>query len=122
VVANHPDSLRATVLCAFLPLRLLRSFAAQPSFASSWKHSGFNLHAGERVPPEANADLEGLAQYILRNPFSVEKMTLESPGDMVIYRSNAGWRPATGGCKLAGYERPHQITRISTRRQKGVAH
>ena len=53
----------------------------------SWKHSGFNLHAGEPVPPEAKADLEDLAQYILRNPFSVEKMTLESPTDMVIYRS-----------------------------------
>ena len=53
----------------------------------SWKHSGFNLHAGEIVPPEAKADLEDLAQYILRNPFSVEKMTLESPTDMVIYRS-----------------------------------
>jgi len=53
----------------------------------SWKHSGFNLHAGEQVPPEAKADLEDLAQYILRNPFSVEKMTIESPGDIVIYRS-----------------------------------
>jgi len=53
----------------------------------SWKHSGFNLHAGQLVPPEAKADLEDLAQYILRNPFSVEKMTLESPGDIVIYRS-----------------------------------
>jgi hypothetical protein len=39
------------------------------------------------VPPEAKADLEDLAQYILRNPFSVEKMTLESPIDTVIYRS-----------------------------------
>ncbi|HPC62329.1 MAG TPA: transposase [Verrucomicrobiota bacterium] len=53
----------------------------------SWKHSGFNLHAGQRVPPENKADLQDLAQYILRNPFSVEKMTLESPGDLVIYRS-----------------------------------
>ncbi len=53
----------------------------------SWKHSGFNVHAGEQVPLEAKADLEDLAQYILRNPFSVEKMTLESPIDMVIYRS-----------------------------------
>jgi hypothetical protein len=53
----------------------------------SWKHSGFNVHAGEQVPPEAKADLEDLAQYILRSPFSVEKMTLESPTDMVIYRS-----------------------------------
>ena len=39
------------------------------------------------MPPEAKAELEALAQYILRNPFSVEKMTLESPTDMVIYRS-----------------------------------
>jgi hypothetical protein len=53
----------------------------------SWKHSGFNVHAGERVPPEAPADLEKLAQYILRNPFSVEKMTMEWPADTVIYRS-----------------------------------
>ncbi len=28
-----------------------------------------------------------MAQYILRNPFSVEKMTMESPGDTIIYRS-----------------------------------
>jgi hypothetical protein len=46
----------------------------------SWKHSGFNVHHGQSVPPEAKADLEGLAQYILRNPFSVEKMTIESDG------------------------------------------
>ena len=39
------------------------------------------------MPSEARADLEDLAQYILRNPFSVEKMTLESPSDNVIYRS-----------------------------------
>jgi hypothetical protein len=53
----------------------------------SWKHSGFNVHAGQIVPPEAKADLKDLAQYILRNPFSVEKMTLESPANTVIYRS-----------------------------------
>ena len=53
----------------------------------SWKHSGFNVHAGEQVPPEAKAELEALAQYILRNPFSVEKITMEQPGDIVIYRS-----------------------------------
>jgi len=32
-----------------------------------WKHSGFNVHAGERVATEARADLEALAQYLLRN-------------------------------------------------------
>ncbi len=35
---------------------------------------------------------EDLAQYILRDPFSVEKMTLESPGDTVIYRSHVNAR------------------------------
>ena len=32
----------------------------------SWTLSfrGFNVHAGEQVPPEAKADLEALAQYI----------------------------------------------------------
>jgi hypothetical protein len=40
----------------------------------SWKHSGFNIHQGDRVESEAKADLEELAQYILRNPFSVEKI------------------------------------------------
>ena len=35
----------------------------------------------------AEAKLEKLAQYILRNPFSVAKMTMESPTDTVIYRS-----------------------------------
>ena len=53
----------------------------------SWKHSGFNVHAGDSVPPENKAELEKLAQYILRNPFSVEKMTMESPTDTIIYRS-----------------------------------
>jgi len=32
----------------------------------SWTLSsrGFNVHAGEQVPPEAKTDLEALAQYI----------------------------------------------------------
>jgi hypothetical protein len=47
-----------------------------------------------RSPPEdiLASTLEDLAQYILRNPFSVEKMTLESPGDTVIYRSRLNAR------------------------------
>ena len=53
----------------------------------AWVHSGFNVHAGDRVEPEAKAELTDLAQYILRNPISVEKMILESPTDNVIYRS-----------------------------------
>ena len=32
-------------------------------------------------------DIFVLTHYILQNPFSVKEMTLESPTDMVIYRS-----------------------------------
>ncbi len=53
----------------------------------TWKHSGFNVHSGRSVPPENRAEREQLCQYVLRNPFSVEKITLESPTDTIIYRS-----------------------------------
>jgi len=39
-----------------------------------WVHSGFNVHRSRRVLPKQREDLERLAQYIIRNPFSVEKM------------------------------------------------
>ena len=53
----------------------------------TWTHSGFNVHIGRTVAPEDRAEREELCQYVLRNPFSVEKITLESPTDTVIYRS-----------------------------------
>lgn len=53
----------------------------------SWKHTGFNVDASRTVAPENRAEREQLCQYVLRNPFSVEKITLESPTDTVIYRS-----------------------------------
>ncbi len=76
---------RARVIQLLVNAKLLPPERVQVLY--SWKHSGFNVHIGEPVPHENKADLEGLAQYILRNPFSVEKMTMESPGDTIIYRS-----------------------------------
>jgi len=57
-----------------------------------WVHSGFNVHRSRRVLPEEREDLERLAQYIIRNPFCVEKMQLTqtsriNPDGSVIYRS-----------------------------------
>ena len=65
---------RAKVINLLVEEKLLPPERVQVLY--SWKHSGFTVHAGDRVAPEAKADLEDLAQYILRNPFSVEKMTL----------------------------------------------
>ncbi len=52
-----------------------------------WVHSGFNVHRSRRVLSEERADLERLAQYIIRNPFAVEKMQVNQPGGPIIYRS-----------------------------------
>jgi hypothetical protein len=77
--------LTAHVLKLLVHLKLLPPERLQA--LHSWKHSGFNVHSGDPVPPENKAELEKLAQYILRNSFSVEKMTMESPTDTIIYRS-----------------------------------
>ena len=53
----------------------------------TWKHTGFNADWGRSIPPENRAERESLCQYILRNPFSEAKVTLEHPKDTVIYRS-----------------------------------
>ncbi len=53
----------------------------------TWRHSGFNVHRSRRVLPNEREDLERLAQYIIRNPFSVEKMQVNQPGGPIIYRS-----------------------------------
>ena len=52
-----------------------------------WTHSGFNIHRSQRVPPRYREDMERLAQYIIRNPFPVDKMQPNSSGDSIIYRS-----------------------------------
>jgi hypothetical protein len=52
-----------------------------------WVHSGFHVHRSRRVMQDEREDLERLAQYIVRNPFSVEKMRVNQAGDAITYRS-----------------------------------
>jgi hypothetical protein len=57
-----------------------------------WVHSGFNVHRGRLVLSREREDMERLAQYIIRNPFSVEKMRASEPGPAsasgsILYRS-----------------------------------
>jgi hypothetical protein len=58
----------------------------------SWRHSGFNIHRSRRIQPDERDDLERVARYIIRNPFSLEKMEFKPPNAVnrdgtVIYRS-----------------------------------
>ena len=55
----------------------------------SWKHSGFNIHDGGEKPVPSH-DTEGrkrLAEYLLRHPFSLQKITWNPTTQTVIYRS-----------------------------------
>ena len=59
----------------------------------NWKHSGFSLDAGNK--PVAAHNAEGrrqLAEYLLRAPFSLEKITWVEKTRRVIYRSRRSWR------------------------------
>jgi len=55
----------------------------------SWKHSGFQIHAAEdqRVRPGDPEGRKRLAEYLLRHPFSLQKITWNATTKTVIYRS-----------------------------------
>ena len=55
----------------------------------AWKHSGFHIHAGaeQRVQPDDHAGRKRLAEYLLRHPFSLQKITWNATSKTVIYRS-----------------------------------
>ena len=76
---------RARVITFLIGKGLLPLDRAQ--MLRGWMHSGFNVHRGRRVLPDEREDLGRLAQYIVRNPFSVEKMQVNQPGGSIIYRS-----------------------------------
>ena len=58
-----------------------------------WKHSGFHIDSGGEAPV-APHDTDGrrrLAEYLLRAPFSLQKMTWNPDIKTVIYRSRRSW-------------------------------
>lgn len=58
---------------------------------NSWQHSGFNVYCGQAVSPFDDEGIEKLSQYIVRAPFSQERMIYIPEHDsadrkaMVIY-------------------------------------
>jgi len=53
----------------------------------AWRHTGFSVHNAVRVRASDAAGRRRLAQYMLRAPFSLEKMSYEPVSGTVIYRS-----------------------------------
>jgi len=53
-----------------------------------WRHtSGFSVHNQVRIAPSDSKGREALAQYIIRNPFSLRKLQYQQQTGQVIYRS-----------------------------------
>jgi len=54
----------------------------------TWKHnSGFSIHIGVRLARDDENDRKSLVQYIIRDPFSVKKVTYNSASGTIIYQS-----------------------------------
>lgn len=61
----------------------------------SWRHSGFTLDADAGAAPLAAQDRAGrrrLAEYLLRAPFSLEKLSYNPASGHILYRSEHHWR------------------------------
>ena len=55
-----------------------------------WRHSGFNVFAGERIQPREKKSLENLAAYLIRATFSQKRMEYSPEQATVVYRSKDG--------------------------------
>jgi hypothetical protein len=53
----------------------------------AWHHSGFSVHAGNRIARDDRDGQKALAEYILRNAFSEQKITYIEDTGKVLYRS-----------------------------------
>jgi hypothetical protein len=52
-----------------------------------WRHSGFSLHNAVRIGSDDNEGRRALSEYILRSPFSQEKLRYQATTGSVIYLS-----------------------------------
>jgi len=73
---------------------------ARANMLRSWVHSGFNVHRSRRVQPHEREDMQRLAQYIMRNPFSLEKMQFNKPDEEEGFRLRADGDVQADGCVI----------------------
>ena len=53
----------------------------------SWRHSGFNVNATVRINADDAAGRESLARYLIRAPFSMNKIRYDPAAGSVIYKT-----------------------------------
>ena len=52
-----------------------------------WRHSGFSLHNAVRIGAGDTEGRSGVAEYILRSPFSLENVRYQARTGTIIYQS-----------------------------------
>ena len=52
---------------------------------SGWRHSGFHVFCGKRIPPKEQRSLEAFARYIIRASFSQERIRYAEQEGTVMY-------------------------------------
>ena len=57
---------------------------------STWRRSGFHVFCGNRIQPKEEEAMENLARYIIRAPFSQERMQYLDQQGTVVYTSKGG--------------------------------
>ena len=58
----------------------------------AWHHSGFSVHAGNAIAPDDRDGQKALAEYILRNAFSEQKITyIEDSGQGPVSLRHDPW-------------------------------
>ena len=79
----------------------------------SWKHSGFSVDKSVRIEAGKTEALEGLIQYIIRCPFSLDRMLRVGNDGQVIYHaehSDPRVFPLSGSADLlGGTKRDYQV-------------
>ena len=53
----------------------------------NWRHSGFSVNNKARIAKDDKKRREALAQYIIRNTFSLDKLSYNRETSTVLYRS-----------------------------------
>lgn len=61
--------------------------AALAQRIGAWRHTGFSVHNAVRVRADDAEGRRKLGQYMLRAPFSLEKMRYDVRTGVVLYRS-----------------------------------
>lgn len=90
-MAKEPIKPLAELFRARVLVMLRREGLIDDTFIANimnWRHtSGFSVHNSVRIAANDEAGITNLAQYIMRSPFSISKLSYNNSTGMVVYRS-----------------------------------